>query len=186
MVPSGFENLWSYSIDKMQPGICQFFPTNACMNLTSSNLTENKKKEQTHNRFTSTTDIFSKKYLFFLSFFNPLVIPGLFFPFEGQREPLKLVLFPLSSWSEPSYKLCLKYPLPSCKALRKSGPLQRDTIMTTHTTWLENRGAWRIWSSVWVAALGAGAAGAAAARIRRAAAAAQPGCPAPLRWPRLL
>lgn len=41
-------------------------------------------------------------------------------------------------------------------------------------------------SSIWVAALGAGATGAAAARIRRTAAATQPRWPAPLRWPRLL
>lgn len=98
--------------------------------------TKQNKKQQTHNRFTSTTDIFSKKYLFFFFVFFSSGDTR-HFPLRASENLKTAWTIPtlLFVWAKSILQTILKYPLPSAKrlALYKTG-LQRDTIMTTHTT----------------------------------------------------
>ncbi len=129
------QTLCSYSISKMQPGICQFFPLMHVfsMDLMSSNLKKEEKTTDTQNRFTSTTDIFSKKYLFFVFFSSGDTRR---FPLRASENLKTAWTIPtlLFVWAKSILQTILKYPLPSAMrlALYTMG-LQRDSIIT-HTT----------------------------------------------------
>ncbi len=131
------QTLCSYSISKMQPGICQFFPTNACFQY-GSNEQQPKKRRRKNNGHTKPFHLHNwhifKKISFFLSVFSSGDTRR--FPLRASENLKTAWTIPtlLFVWAKSILQTILKYPLPSAMrlALYTMG-LQRDSIIT-HTT----------------------------------------------------
>ncbi len=131
------QTLCSYSISKMQLGICQFFPLMHVfsMDLTSSNLKKRRRKNNGHTKpfHLHNWHIF-KKISFFCLFFSSGDTRR--FPLRASENLKTAWTIPtlLFVWAKSILQTILKYPLPSAMrlALYTMG-LQRDSIIT-HTT----------------------------------------------------